>query len=235
MEAHLQGTANRLTEYGHDLVIVSYHPGACPLCVPWENKVLSITGKAEGYPTLDEAKAAGLFHPNCRHAYGLHIDLDKEIELLEEELGENHSPVSPTTSDSIADAMSRIFTAIGTLQPEVYNILKETYGIKDATIHISQDTISHIITGHPEFAGIAQKTIKDILKNADVVQRNIRADTVRIIARNDTLNAPIEIYKPGKLVVLVLRLQPAHRVNFVKALYPRDKIRKSDILWKKEQ
>lgn len=85
MEAHLQGTANRLVEQGHDLIKVSTHIGACPLCEPWQGKILSITGKTEGYPTLEEAKAAGLFHPNCRHAYGLYIDLDKEIE--EPEIG----------------------------------------------------------------------------------------------------------------------------------------------------
>jgi hypothetical protein len=83
MEAHLQGAANRLVEQGHDLVKVSSHLGACELCQPWQGKVLSITGKTEGYPTLEEAKAAGLFHPNCRHAYGLYIDLDKEIGELE--------------------------------------------------------------------------------------------------------------------------------------------------------
>ena len=83
MEAHLQGTANRLVEQGHDLVKVSTHRGACELCQPWQGKILSITGKTEGYPTLEEAKAAKLFHVNCRHAYGLHIDLDKEIEELE--------------------------------------------------------------------------------------------------------------------------------------------------------
>lgn len=83
MEAHLQGTANRLVEQGHDLVKISTHLGACELCQPWQGKILSITGKTEGYPTLEEAKAAGLFHPNCRHAYGLYIDLDKEIEELE--------------------------------------------------------------------------------------------------------------------------------------------------------
>ena len=83
MEAHLQGTANRLVEQGHDLIKVSTHRGACPLCTPFEGKILSITGKTPGYPTLEEAKAAGLFHPNCRHAYGLYIDLDKEIEELE--------------------------------------------------------------------------------------------------------------------------------------------------------
>lgn len=85
MEAHLQGTTNRLAEQGHDLVKVSTHRGACPLCQPWQGKILSITGKTPGYSTLEEAKAAGLFHPNCRHAYGLHIGLDKEIEELEGE------------------------------------------------------------------------------------------------------------------------------------------------------
>lgn len=84
MEAHLQGTANRLMEQDHDLVKVSSHSGACPLCVPWQGKILSITGKTPGYPTLAEAKEAGLFHPNCRHAYGLYIDLDKEIKEIEE-------------------------------------------------------------------------------------------------------------------------------------------------------
>ena len=76
MEAHLQGTLNRLSEHGHDLVKISTHSGACPLCVPWQGQILSITGKTDGYPTLEEAKAQGLFHPNCRHAMGLHIDLE---------------------------------------------------------------------------------------------------------------------------------------------------------------
>lgn len=80
MEAHLQGTANRLVEQGHDLVKVSTHRGACELCQPWQGKILSITGKTKGYPTLEEAKAAKLFHPRCRHAYGLYVDLDAEIE-----------------------------------------------------------------------------------------------------------------------------------------------------------
>lgn len=84
MEAHLQGTANRLAEQGHDLVKISSHVGACPLCIRYQGKVLSLTGKTPGYPSLAEAKAGGLFHPNCRHAYGLHIDLDAEIKALEE-------------------------------------------------------------------------------------------------------------------------------------------------------
>lgn len=92
MEAHNQGTVNRLAENDFDLVIVSQHTGACPLCVPWEGKVLSISGKTPGYPTLAEAEAAGLFHPNCAHAMGLYVDLDAEIKRLEGEVGTAGAP-----------------------------------------------------------------------------------------------------------------------------------------------
>ena len=101
MEAHLQGTANRLVEQGHDLIKVSTHRGACPLCEPWQGKILSITGKTKGYPTLEEAKAAKLFHPRCRHAYGLHIDLDKEIEELEIGLEAGETTETEPYNDSL--------------------------------------------------------------------------------------------------------------------------------------
>ncbi len=67
-QAHNNGVAMRLTAEGNDLVIVSDHISACPLCQPWENKVLSVSGKSSKYPSLATAQEAGLFHPNCRHA-----------------------------------------------------------------------------------------------------------------------------------------------------------------------
>lgn len=86
MEAQIEGTKNRIIEQGHDLVKVSSHVGECPLCTPWGGRVLSLTGKTPGYTTLDEARQEGLFHPNCRHALGLFIDLDTEIAGLEKDL-----------------------------------------------------------------------------------------------------------------------------------------------------
>jgi hypothetical protein len=115
MEAHLQGTANRLVEQGHDLIKVSTHRGSCPLCEPWQGKVLSITGKTKGYPTLEEAKAAKLFHPRCRHAYGLYIDLDKEIEELEGiEVTETelyNDSLLKESKDSVFEKMSKEYSA----------------------------------------------------------------------------------------------------------------------------
>jgi hypothetical protein len=114
MQAHLEGTANRLVEQGHDLIKVSTHRGACPLCEPWQGKVLSITGKTKGYPTLEEAKAAKLFHPNCRHAYGLYIDLDKEIGLEAGETTETelyNDSLLKESRDSVFEKMSKEYSA----------------------------------------------------------------------------------------------------------------------------
>lgn len=85
MEAAVQGTAMRLQENGHDLVEVTTHSSPCPKCEPWEGKVLSLSGEDKDHPSLDDAKAAGLFHPNCRHQISLYIDIDAEIAKMEEE------------------------------------------------------------------------------------------------------------------------------------------------------
>lgn len=75
--AALQGHIDRQTEIGNDLVMVSSIGTTCPICAQWQGKVLSISGKTQGYSSLDSAKAAGLFHPNCKHtitAYFPEID-----------------------------------------------------------------------------------------------------------------------------------------------------------------
>ena len=68
VEARNMGLGNRLVENGYDLAQVSSHFTSCPICAPWQGKIISITGNTHGYPTLAEAEADGLFHPNCRHA-----------------------------------------------------------------------------------------------------------------------------------------------------------------------
>jgi hypothetical protein len=75
--AHVQGGIDRFVASGRDLVIVSDAPEECALCRPFEGAVLSLTGvdpdpgDVEGHRymgSLDDAMAAGLLHPNCRHA-----------------------------------------------------------------------------------------------------------------------------------------------------------------------
>lgn len=62
-----EGYLDTIQEFGFDLVEVSSHYGACPLCEPWQGVVLSVSGTTPGYHTLAEAEGAGLFHPRCLH------------------------------------------------------------------------------------------------------------------------------------------------------------------------
>lgn len=67
----VQGTANRLLEHDIDLVEVVGGRGGegkvCEACARWVGRILSLTGKTAGYPTLAEAQEDGLLHPNCTH------------------------------------------------------------------------------------------------------------------------------------------------------------------------
>ena len=89
----LADTIGRAT--GSDLVRVSTGGDPdCRLCFPWEGRILSLTGKTKGFPTYEEAREAGCFHPNCVHT------LEYVDELLDEEeiaLQEAH-PVDAETA-----------------------------------------------------------------------------------------------------------------------------------------
>lgn len=67
VEARNTGLQNQMLENGYDLVQVSEH-GATDVCADWEGEILSLSGDTDGYATVDEATADGLFHPNCQHA-----------------------------------------------------------------------------------------------------------------------------------------------------------------------
>lgn len=65
--ASLYGYVDTMQEYGYDLAIISSHGGACPLCVAWEDVIISVSGHNTDYPSLDDAMADGVFHPRCLH------------------------------------------------------------------------------------------------------------------------------------------------------------------------
>ncbi|MFF8656818.1 phage minor capsid protein [Streptomyces huasconensis] len=96
--AAIEGHTDALTEIGVGLVIVSDAPLECPLCAVWEGEVLSLSGEAGPHTvvaehavqprglfaprrsvvvhvagSLVEARAQGLFHPNCRHSLAAYI------------------------------------------------------------------------------------------------------------------------------------------------------------------
>jgi hypothetical protein len=80
-----EGHLARLDTLGVDLVTVSNTTDGCALCSIWEGRILARAGTAgertvenelTGEPmrvevaaTVEEARAAGLMHPNCRHTF----------------------------------------------------------------------------------------------------------------------------------------------------------------------
>ena len=72
--ARVDGTLNRFQQNGEDLVVVSAHAESCPICDPWEGRILSISGDNERYPSVSEAEADGLFHANCTHNTTLWVE-----------------------------------------------------------------------------------------------------------------------------------------------------------------
>lgn len=99
--AAIDGHVDQLTALGEQLVIVSDAILECPLCRPWETEILAINGQSGPHslrlphaiqPTglrnllrppetvvvhvagsLTEARARGLFHPNCRHSLSVYL------------------------------------------------------------------------------------------------------------------------------------------------------------------
>jgi len=85
MQASIEAHNDRLNAAGVDLRMISDSPQECIRCRPWEGKILATSGPPGPRTierrslvsdemltihiagTLDEAIAAGLFHPNCRH------------------------------------------------------------------------------------------------------------------------------------------------------------------------
>jgi hypothetical protein len=64
----IQTYMNVMADNGHDLVVVSDESAECPMCRPFEGKILSVTGSTPGKTSIDSARSAGLFHPHCRHS-----------------------------------------------------------------------------------------------------------------------------------------------------------------------
>lgn len=75
-EATNLGTLNEMAELGNDLVQMTNHSSACPLCGPLEGRVYSISGNDKRYPPLSAAFGRGFrtIHPNCGHSVTPYIE-----------------------------------------------------------------------------------------------------------------------------------------------------------------
>jgi hypothetical protein len=78
-EAHMQV----MQAAGITLFMVPVHMHTCPICHDWQGKILSLTPDARADATVDEARAAGLWHPNCEHVLSSWREGDKRPTVSE--------------------------------------------------------------------------------------------------------------------------------------------------------
>lgn len=76
-EARNTANINLGVRIGNDLVKMSSHFGACPICAPYEGRVYSVSGTNPNYPALYDtpwSSAYQNFHPHCRHILTQYIE-----------------------------------------------------------------------------------------------------------------------------------------------------------------
>lgn len=81
-QAAIAGHLDTLAASGENLVQIIPGPRACPICDGWAGKVVSLTSvtaaivdghRVDVFGTMDQARQAGVFHPNCRCAVGIYL------------------------------------------------------------------------------------------------------------------------------------------------------------------
>lgn len=78
-EHEIRNTANINlgARIGNDLVKMSEHWGACPICTPYQGRVFSVSGANPYYPYLYDTPWSSVyqnFHPRCRHVLTQYIE-----------------------------------------------------------------------------------------------------------------------------------------------------------------
>ena len=91
--------ADRLAESGFKLVrITSLGAADCPVCKAWQGVICAIAGGDGKYPTIEQARAAGVWHPNCMCSME-YVDEDLDAEDIEAQA--EAGPVDWTDEDAV--------------------------------------------------------------------------------------------------------------------------------------
>lgn len=91
LNTHIDAIKDNLKQNEEDLIITSQHADTSLLCEPYQNRILSVSGKSKKYLSLDVAISGGYHHPNCRHLDFPYYEgfTEKPPELSKKEIANN--------------------------------------------------------------------------------------------------------------------------------------------------
>lgn len=209
--ATLLGEGKKRDEWGIHLVVVSAHANTCPLCEPWQGKILiddvfSHGTKEDGpYPLLSEAIRAGLLHPNCRHT------------LITYFPGITQIPTIPDSKEAIktyeAEQKQRI------MEREIRNQKRIVAGtcsendlnFEERKLESLENELKKHLGRHQELRrayereeprdGVTNKTLKDHANKLKQQSRNAKIEETRNYIKSDKQPLTIEAGKQGKHIL----------------------------------
>jgi len=73
-----------LVDNGHDLATIEGGGDPCPACSAWRGVVVSLSGANSKFPSMADAEAGGVFHPNCV-CTPEYVDADVDKKLIDEQ------------------------------------------------------------------------------------------------------------------------------------------------------
>lgn len=92
-----QSYIDALLRDGQDLVSITGGADPCPVCARWRGLIVSLTGSDKRFPSYEDAREAGVFHPNCVCQL-VHVDEELDTEEIEQQAGVVN-PRTPTPED----------------------------------------------------------------------------------------------------------------------------------------
>ena len=116
-------------EFGDLVEILGRSKVDCSECKQYEGQILSLTGKTKGYTTIDEAKANGLFHPNCIHSFAVTervLHIYAPIQVSNNKLGKTDKQIRKNAPRYYKEKLQgKVFN-----NPKLKNILFSNKGFK---------------------------------------------------------------------------------------------------------
>lgn len=196
-DAQWQGTSNTVIQEGYDLVQVSDHFGECALCRPYENEVLSLTGRTKGYTTLAEAKANGLQHANCRHSISPYTEGLAEVSKVWDVKTQSYQP------KELVDAQ---------------NWVKER-PIKDSEAIVTKEAKQYISKGEAKALELIKKgqnatqiTDAGVATIGEVIKANQRYQGLGLLADYDSAELK-EDYKLSNRIAAIISLSQDKKIE----------------------
>lgn len=176
--------ADRLAESGYKLVrITSLGAPDCPVCRAWQGVICTIAGTQGNLPTIDQAREAGVWHPNCVCSMEY---VDEELDADDIEAQEKTAAVDWEDGDAVQERTDGMaigkYKAQGMDDAEAEDALTRAKIEEALRTELFLENSGDIANGfsHGQLEGFRKKGIPDFALTKGKQKPGIDGDTIYI-------------------------------------------------------